>query len=78
MYAEDSCINGKDELVSMVAVENASWDLANIWLENQKEKQGNVLMTFNDLLLVIYSMQYACLCKYGMHVQLCGMHDGDN
>jgi hypothetical protein len=34
MYAEDSCINGKDELVSMVAVENASWDLANIWLEN--------------------------------------------
>jgi hypothetical protein len=38
MYVEDSFINGKDELVWMVVAENASWNLAIIWLENKKEK----------------------------------------
>ncbi len=44
--------------------ENDSWDLANIWLENKKEKQRNFMRNLITVLLVIYSMKYACLCKY--------------
>jgi hypothetical protein len=38
MYVEDSFINGKADLVWMLVEENASWNLAIIWLENKKEK----------------------------------------